>query len=655
MEHEATSVNSFDDWYTHREVVDFGTRMGCLDFKGLTSLASGYLGNYTRFKREMDVRCTGFEKLEMLADNEVISPKDDLPNVSSGETAGIVRRMARNLVQNTPNVEVVSKFDDDSPHGIFARYILKSKIIGSDTYSNDMQQNLFASTKTGLTIGFDCVVPCLVQDYSKAWHIKYDTIHHRDVFPEPGAKDVRDATEVYVRRYLTRGEVMALIRNEPAGWDVAALRELISKNPTPPPRDRQSNSQADNKRKVIAEGYEIVTRYVAGGDNFVTFSPSTQLLLRVEKNKDPLKRHPVLFLVLEKDSQHPLGKSQVELLLGRQEFQDLMHNGAMKLWYRNINPSIIGYGTGGSLPNLSPGKFTSFGNPNAKLEAFEVNTQTLMQYNVISQGNLGSMVNLVGSADQQMAVQAGNGMSATPQGVEAQSAMVDITTNNYQKAIENFFSRYCSYALTLYFHELAGVKKMKVTAESRQELIGAGLDPELFNEDGTLEMDFSELATEYYVRCVPGSLVEMEDEKQLRILNQLFIPLSQAMPALAQTGDMDMLRNMAATMAFIVEREIELSGSSSARSLKSLVTKGRTPEHDAFESRAQQLEDAIGGVTVTTTEGMRMTADAIALLQQQMQQLAETQGHIMRGLGVPTEQSAPVEGENAGQESTISV
>ena len=78
-------------------------------------------------------------------------------------------------------------------------------------------------------------------------------------------------------------------------------------------------------------------------------------------------------------------------------------------------------------------------------------------------------------------------------------------------------------------------------------------------------------------------------------------------------------------------------------------------EHDAFESRAQQLEDAIGGVTATTTEGMRMTADAIALLQQQMQQLAETQGHIMRGLGVPTEQSAPVEGENAGQESTISV
>ena len=110
--------------------------------------------------------------------------------------------------------------------------------------------------------------------------------------------------------------------------------------------------------------------------------------------------HPVHFLVLEKDSQQPLGKSQVELLIGRQDFQDLMLNGAMKLWYRNINPSIIGYGAVNAIPNLSPGKYTQISNPNARIEPFEVNTQTLMQYGLISQQNLGSMVNLVGSADQ---------------------------------------------------------------------------------------------------------------------------------------------------------------------------------------------------------------------------------------------------------------
>jgi hypothetical protein len=193
--------------------------------------------------------------------------------------------------------------------------------------------------------------------------------------------------------------------------------------------------------------------------------------------------------VLEKDSQQPLGKSQVELLIGRQDFQDLMLNGAMKLWYRNINPSIIGYGAVNAVPNLSPGKYTQISNPNARIEPFEVNTQTLMQYGLISQQNLGSMVNLIGSADQQMATQAGGGMSATPQGVEAQQAMVDITTNNYQKAIESFFSHYCSYALTIYFQEMKAVKQV-----SRPRTPGcaalAGLPTEAFSPDGTVEIDF---------------------------------------------------------------------------------------------------------------------------------------------------------------------
>src|SRR5688572_23785222 len=88
------------------------------------------------FKREMDARVSGYETLEKIADGEVISPKPDLPNISSGETAGLVRRVARNLVQNTPNVEIISKYDDDNVKGLFAKHILMSKIIGVDEYSN---------------------------------------------------------------------------------------------------------------------------------------------------------------------------------------------------------------------------------------------------------------------------------------------------------------------------------------------------------------------------------------------------------------------------------------------------------------------------------------------------------------------------------------
>lgn len=629
-------VRNFDQWYVDRTENE---RTGLIEYRGMAPHASHLVNRYRRFKQEMDARCQNYHKLEMLADGEVISPKADLPNVSSGETAGLIRRMARNMVQHCPNVEVISKFDDDSIEGIFAKYILLDKIVGSETYANDMQQNLFASTKTGLTIGFDAVVPCLLQNAAGSWYVKYDTIHHRDVFPEPGAKDVRTATEVFVRRYLTRGEIKTLIRNQTDGWDIAALKKLGAT--APPNREPQSNSHQDTKRKVIAEGYEIITWYNSGGMPFLTFSGNNHDLLRIEENLHPLKEHPVHFLILEKDANQPLGKSQVELLLGRQEFQDLMHNGAMKLWYRNINPSIIGYGAVGSVPNLSPGKFTQISNPNAKIEAFEVNTQTLMQYNVISQGNLGAMVNLVGSADQQMAAQAGGGMSATPQGVDAQTSMVDITTNNYQKAIEAFFGRYCSYALTIYFQELKAVKKVTPSADARIKLIDAGLSPDKFNDDGSLDVDFEKMATEYYVRCIPGSLVELEDEKQLRILNQLFIPLSQSMGALAASGNQQATANAAAALQYIIEKEIELSGSNRRGDIKSIFTTGRTEQFNEYEKKSAELEERIGGITHDALRGLEAAAAAITSMQEQMKVMQGTQGTIMKHMGVPDEASGP--------------
>lgn len=621
-------MTSFEDWYT-----DYGIdeRDGCLEFRNLTPVADEMWRCWQNYKREMDMRVENYHLLEKLADGEVISPQPDLPNISSGETAGIVRRVARNVVQNVPNVEITSKFDDDSLEGIMSMHVLRSNIIGSNLYSNDLQQNLFASVKTAFTLGFSCVVPVLQQDAANGWHIKYDPIHYRDVFPEPGCKDIESAPTVFVRRYLTRGEAVQLIKDNAVGWDVNALRRMVKTRP--PVRERQSTSHQDKKRGVIPDGYEVITWYTSTGEPFLTFEAGSKMLLRIEKNKHPLKKHPVHFLILEKDDQQPLGKSQVEMLAGRQDFQDLMLNGAMKLWYRNINPSIIGYGTINSIPNLSPGKYTQISNPNAKLEPFEVSTRTLDQYGLISQQNLGSMVNLVGSADQQMAAAAGNGMSKTPQGVEAQTAMVDITTNNYQKAVENFCSRYFSYALTIYFHELRAIKSVVLTADARKKLLSKGLEQKYIKEDGTLEIEFEKLAIEYFVRCVPGSLVELEDEKQLRILNELFIPLSQAMPAMAAMQDQAVLNQAAMTMQYIISKQIELSGSESAKQL-GLLWEGQTEAATAIDDRITDMETVIGGVSAQLDTEVGLQAQAIAQLQEQVMMLTANNQTLLEQLGV---------------------
>lgn len=627
-------ITSFDDWYDSRRVSD---RDGTLEFRNLMPCANALWSKFENFKREHTARVANYSKYELMADAEVVTKKPDLPNVSSGEIAGMVRRNARSVVQHTPNVEVICEFDNDSPKGILARHILKTKIIGDELNSNEMQQNLFASVMSAFTLGFDAVCPVLLQRADGTWGMEYDVIHYNDVFPEPGVKDVRKAPEVFVRRYLTQGELRQLIRTQPAGWDVAALRRL-SKNP-PPSRQQESVSHQDKKHRTIPSGYEIITWYSTSGDSFLTFDANSKMLLRIEKNLDPLKRHPVHFLILEKDPLQPLGKSQIALVFGRQEFQDLMLNGAMKLWYRNINPTLIGYGTGlNGVPNMSPGKYTNIPNPNARVEAFEVNTQTLLQYGSISQQNQGNMINLVGAADQQMAAAAGNGMSATPQGVEAQQAMVDITTNNYQKAVENFFSKYCSYALTVWFQEMKGAPKLKVTADTRQALIGAGMDPELFDDEGFLQIDMKEMATVYHVRCVPGSLVELEDEKQLRVLHELYVPLSQALPAMAQaaqmSGDPTPLMNATAAMQYVVQKVIELSGSKHAEELAGILKDGTTTGLTQHQQKVDALEQNIGGLAGTLTETTSTMADAIAQLQEQMSTVTQMNQMLLERLGV---------------------
>lgn len=637
-------VTEFDDWYVDRK--EDGPQ-GCMSFRGLTDHAMIMWRRFEDFKREHEGRVANYWKYETMADAEVVSTKPDLPNVSSGEIAGMVRRVARNVVQHAPNVEVICEFDDDGPKGILARHILKSKVIGDAETSNEMQQNLFASVMSSFTLGFDAVVPVLKQLADGSWEMKYDSLHYRDVFPEPGVKDVRNAPEVFVRRYLTIGEVNRLIRTPQAGWDVAALKALAKNGP--PPRQQESAAHQDKKHHTIPDGYELVTWYSDSGDPFLTFDARSKMLLRIEQNKDPLKRHPVHFLVLEKDPQQPLGKSQIALVFGRQEFQDLMLNGAMKMWYRNINPSLIGYGTGlNGVPNLSPGKYTNIPNPNAKVEAFEVNTQTLLQYGAISQQNLGSMVNLVGAADQQMAASAGGGMSATPQGVEAQQQMVDITTNNYQKAVENFFSKYCSYALTLYFQELKGVPSIKPSADTRKELLGAGVPPELFDREGTLDIKMKDMAAIYRVRCVPGSLVEMEDEKQLRVLNELFVPLSQAMPALAASQNPEVLKNAAAAMQYIINKEIQLSGSAHSSEISTVFSKGMTPEFEAETEKLNALEAGIGEVTSALAESQEASARSIASLTEQMGLIMETQKVLLEKLGVSIEAPAVPEANPEG-------
>jgi hypothetical protein len=144
------------------------------------------------------------------------------------------------------------------------------------------------------------------------------------------------------------------------------------------------------------------------------------------------------------------------------------------------------------------------------------------------------------------------------------------------------------------------------------------------------------------VRTVPGSLVEMEDEKQLRILNQLFVPLSQAMPAMAAVKDQQMLKQAAKAMQYIISKQIELSGSASAKDI-GLVFNGDIEEVDERDRKITALEEGILAVETGVGGLMDMSTTAMQQMQEQIALLAETQGTILQKLGASAP-SSPAQG-----------
>src|SRR5690606_5639780 len=101
------AVTDFDDWYVGRRENE---RTGALEFRNLAPCAQETWNRFEEFKREHNTRVANYWKYEVMADAEVVSRKPDLPNVSSGDIAGMVRRTARNVVQHTPNVQIISEF-----------------------------------------------------------------------------------------------------------------------------------------------------------------------------------------------------------------------------------------------------------------------------------------------------------------------------------------------------------------------------------------------------------------------------------------------------------------------------------------------------------------------------------------------------------------
>lgn len=598
-------------------------------------------------KAKMRERTAGHEFYTMVAHNKTLYSDPFYKRetqFSEGSTQAIKRKIRSQTIQRIPDGEIKTQFDKNSIEQVIIEFLFKNRILRSEYEGRDMLKNLIRTFNASYDYGFGCVRTGFERDIDGDYRTTYKLIQWNDIYPATDCDFIEEAEWYMVREWLSKSDLKALVDCDGNCSDPTYEEDTIKyllENEIRDAIDVRSAPLADAGNGAYkTESVEVWTLYKRGCDEFITFVPSILAVLRRVKNEDPRKDVPLHFLILEPDPEFPLGVSSIMWTLGHQQFADAFQSVAYQTLLLALNPPVLGYG------NLTPSKmkmkpraYWPMGtNPNNKVEKFPVETTALTAYGATLQNVSANMMKNLNITDATVASDANvPSYSATPQGVEQQKVDKTITINQYQKAVETFFSGWANHALRSYINAMgSSVHEMTVDEETRRkiwdiEMAKAGPNGENYDSiiDGDkITVDFGKLSTsmlEFEVRA--GSLIQSEREQQMKSIQELIIPLSQMLGNLSEENrgpfEQDIMQ--------LVQRLCELSDVDIAAQTSSRIS-------DALMQEAMQA-------TMEQVMGQQMQIDGMQQQMGAMQQALppEIQQQLMQQQQQPP-QAMPPEG-----------
>ena len=597
---------------------------------------------YNRSKSQMNVRTNMFKLFTRLAHNQSLYTKGVNDVYSEGTTQALKRKIRAQTLQRVPDGEIVTQFDKNSIEQVETEFIFDNKVLSSEYDGKDMLKNLWRAFNTAYDYGFACVRTGFERDLHGDVRISWKEIRWNDIYPAPDADFIEEAEWYVVREYISQSDIKALV-----DWDTETVRDSTYMEDTVkflcdwnPKEGEEYNSipMSDDMKGITKnESVEIRTLYRKGDDEFVTWVPSCQAVLRIVKNEDPLKDVPVHFLILEPDPEFPLGCSSVMWTIAQQQFADAFQTSAYQTLLLATKPPIMATG---NLMNaeikMEPAAFWNLGNnPNNKIEKFPVETTTITQYGSILE-NIGSnMMKNLNITDQTIASDANVARySGTAPGVHEQARDKTITINQYAKRIEVFFAEWANHALRSYLNSMSGEVEMTVdeytrrriwdiemardeNAESRGEKPGDSII-----DGDKIKVDFSALSADMLIFKVrAGSLIETREEEERRNIQEMLVPVSQMMGNISEENRGVFEQNIMQ----MISRLFELSNI------------------DVSAQTSKRIDDRL------MLQAQRATMEQVMLQQQQIQQLAQQQEAMMQPQQNPNREpigtiSAPQQG-----------
>jgi hypothetical protein len=562
---------------------------------------------------------------------------------SEGSTQYILRKTLADTIQRVPDGELETQYDKASKEHIWLQYLFDNKVMASEFEGIDMMSNLTNCFKMSFIYAFAPVRTGFEKDCDGDVRIGFNLEQWSDVFINPDCKDIRRPEVVYFRQYMTRDDVESLLDENgtvrDATYNERTIKYILDEDMFTA-RHAESEKLADKlKGSTSISSVTLITEYRRGAHEFVTFVPELKAEFRRVPNYDPRKGIPWNFLVLEPDPDFPLGISQVEFLLADQQFNDLFQTSAYKNLLLAMEPPIMvsGWETNPSSYKFEPRKIWNLGNnPNNKVEPVKIDNAVLSGWANTRESIASSMLRNLNVMDGQVAADMhASSYSKTAPGVQQQQENKNITVNQYQKRVEDFFSQWAVQALRMYVNAMHGEIALTVDEETRRRLYDIG--EESCIDGNKVIIDFSELSAdmlEFKVRT--GSLVQRKEDQELEKLTTMIQPIIQNLNGWSEENrsviENDIL--LPVTMRMIELSDTDLANTLS-ESLSSQIAKNMMAGMQAqIDGQQGQIADLQG----------QMAATQQALPPESQEQLAQAPMAPAGGMPVPTPLEAPPEG-----------
>ena len=510
-------------------------------------------------------RCAGFDFFNRVAHNLSLFEKKRNDTYSEGSTQLIRRKIRSQTMQRVPDGEIVTPYDKNSIEQVIIDYLYKHKILTSEFDGKDMMKQLWKTFDNSYTYGASCVRTGFEKDLDGDPRVSYTLIPYNDVLPSPDCKFIEEADWYIIREYIPISSLKMILDCETgevndSTYDAKVVRYIVE-NETKDGPEWLSLPLADRKKGVsYNHSVEVRTYYCRGADEFITYVPGLNAILRKVPNYDPRKDVPIHFLILEPNPEFPYGCSSVMWTIAQQQYADAFQSTAYQTLLLSLRPPLQVFG---NLTNpkikMKPGAIWPMGtNPNNHIEPYRVETTTLTQYGSVLESISSRMMSALNITDATVASDANvPHYSATPQGVEQQHIDKTITINQYQKRVEVFFSEWANHALRSYINAMHGTVKITVDAKTRKRIESieeaerkraemeirqtvdpmiadaaiaeAGLDTASIIDGNKIEVDFDSLHEDalFNFEVRSGSLIENEREVERNNIQEMLVSVSQ--------------------------------------------------------------------------------------------------------------------------------